>query len=65
MKSFIAEPSLRNSGFEATSNFTLRLLKSFTVCSIHSPVLTGTVDFSTMSLYDGIASAIWRETCSM
>jgi len=44
VKSLIASPSLKNSGFETTEN--LFLLFFFAkIFSISSPVVTGTVDF--------------------
>ena len=50
MKSLIADPSLKNSGFETTSiNFFF--VKLFKILSILSPVVTGTVDLVTIILY--------------
>ena len=48
MKSWIAAPSFRNSGFETTSNSTLAPLPDNVACSslrTLSAVPTGTVDF--------------------
>ena len=56
-KSLIACPSLRNSGFEATSKAAFFDRFLFIVCFTHSPVSTGTVDFSTITLYFWTLSA--------
>jgi hypothetical protein len=48
--SAMAEPSRRNSGFETTSNSTLRRLFFSMISRTKSPVPTGTVDLFTMIL---------------
>ena len=56
LKSLIASPSRKNSGFDTTSNiFFLTFLK--TIFSILSPVVTGTVDLVTIILN----LSIWRQ----
>ena len=57
MKSFIAAPSLKNSGFELTSN-SASGRSSLMVASTCLPVPTGTVDLVTTSVYPFKASAI-------
>ena len=57
MKSFIAAPSLKNSGFELTSNSAFGR-SSLMVASTCLPVPTGTVDLVTTSVYPSKASAI-------
>ena len=58
LKSLIASPSLRNSGFEITSNnFLFFFFES--IFSILSPVVTGTVDFVTIILNLLINLLIW------
>ena len=53
-KSVIADPSLKNSGFETTSNFLLGFFLDI-ISSILSHVPTGTVDFTIIILLS------WRE----
>ena len=48
IKSLIAEPSLRNSGFDATSNLRLGFI-FFIIFETFSPVPTGTVDLLTIT----------------
>ena len=48
-KSVIADPSLKNSGFETTSNFLLGFFLDI-ISSILSHVPTGTVDFTIIIL---------------
>ena len=67
MKSSMAAPSLRNSGFDTTSNSTsaLRFVSdSATAAPTLSPVPTGTVDLVTTTLYSVMCSPIERATAS-
>ena len=50
MKSFIAAPSLRNSGFETTPKFARVFFRSVINFRMCSPVPIGTVDFVTITL---------------
>ena len=60
MKSPMALPSRRNSGFEATSKSSSGR-KPCTISRMRSPVPTGTVDLVTMTVYSVSA----RATCSV
>ena len=50
MKSLIADPSLKNSGFDATSNSSLGLI-FFIISKTFFPVPIGTVDLFTITAY--------------
>ena len=57
IKSLIAEPSLRNSGFDATSKFADGLI-FFIISDTFLPVPIGTVDLFTITEYFPIFLAI-------
>ena len=59
-KSSTAKPSLKNSGFETTSNSQIAFLEM--TCLTFSAVPTGTVLLSTITLYSFILSPISFET---
>ncbi|MNT07359.1 hypothetical protein D3C72_1420590 [compost metagenome] len=64
-KSLMALPSRRNSGFEAMSKSAPSGRCDLNRPASHSPVRTGTVDFSMMSLYlPFMAGAMASATCS-